>query len=159
MLFDPAALHTSDQRPLSVRFSVGVSKQFGVDSLWMQTPAARGHLGPQVTLIRPCNMRQPASADRGGIGEIKLTPRDRSVQLGEDALSALLDGLPLAAMEQPADPGCGGSHAKKVLVFHLQPGEFGELAHATLTKILQAEAQNQWADPRAVVQGPVHRVR
>ena len=66
LLFDLAGLHKSDQRPLSARFSVGVSKQFGADSLWMQTPAARGHLGPQVTLIRPCNMRQPARADRGG---------------------------------------------------------------------------------------------
>ena len=41
LLFDKEGLHRSDKRPLAARFSVGVSKQLGVGSLWMNTAAAR----------------------------------------------------------------------------------------------------------------------
>ena len=119
----------------------GVSKQFGAGSLWMNTAAARGHLGI-ATLIRTCHMSQPASKDRGRM-DIKLTPRDRAVQLGKEAHAALLSGLLLQALEQPGDADCGGGapgHSRKALIVQLEPGEFGELGHAALDKLLAMEA-------------------
>ena len=122
LLFDKESLHKSDNRPLAARFSVGVSKQFGAGSLWMNTAAARGHLG-MATLIRPCHMCQPASKDRGCM-DVKLTPRDRAVQLGKEAHVALLSGLLLQALEQPGDAGGPPSHSRKALIVQLVPGEF-----------------------------------
>ncbi len=154
LLFDKD-LHTNDKRPLSVRFSIGVSTQFGLHCAWMQTPAARGHLG-MCSLVRIASMKQPANKDRGGIGEVKLTPKDRATQLGNLAYKALLDSLLVAALNEPADPGCGGGapgHARKALIVQLHPGEFGELGHAVLDKILEAEAQPRPESPVLAYKG------
>ena len=106
LLFDKESLHKSDNRPLAARFSVGVSKQLGAGSLWVNTTAAMGHLGI-TTLIRPCHMCQPASKDRGCM-DVKLTPRDRAVQLGKEAHATLLSGLLLHVLVQPGGVGCVG---------------------------------------------------
>ena len=135
LLFEVGGLHKSDHRPLAARFSVGVAKQLGVDNLWMNTAAARGHLG-LTNLVRPCNMAQPASKERG-VGDTKLTPKDRTVQLGKDAHLAILNGFVLDTLSLDSDPGCGGGapgHGNKALIVQLEPGEFGELGHAILEK-------------------------
>ena len=75
--------------------------------------------------------------------DVKLTPRDRAVQLGKEAHLVLLNGLLLQALEQPGDAGCGGGapgHSRKALIVQLVPGEFGELGHAALDKLLEMEA-------------------
>ena len=75
--------------------------------------------------------------------DVKLTPRDRAVQLGKEAHAALLNGLLMQAIAQPSDVGCGGGapgHSRKALIVQLVPGEFGELGHAALDKLLEMEA-------------------
>ena len=75
--------------------------------------------------------------------DVKLTPRDRAVQLGKEAHLVLLNGLLLQTLEQPGDAGCGGGapgHSRKALIVQLEPGEFGELGHAALDKLLEVEA-------------------
>ena len=75
--------------------------------------------------------------------DVKLTPRGRAVQLGKEAQSALLNGLLLQVLEQPSGAGCGGGapgHSRKALIVQLVPGEFGELGHAALDKLLEMEA-------------------
>lgn len=137
LLFDPALVHKNDCRPLAARFSVGVSTAFRDDSAWMRTPAARGHLG-QAVLVRTSEMRQPASKGRGGIGDIKLTPKDRATQLGGPAFKQLLASLPLAALD-PEEGGAPPVDKSKCLIVHLEPGEFGEFGHAVLDHILASE--------------------
>ena len=75
--------------------------------------------------------------------DVKLTPRDRAVQLGKEAHLLLLNGLLLQALEQPGDAGCGGGapgHSRMALIVQLVPGEFGELGHAAMDKLLEMEA-------------------
>ena len=142
LLFDPSTLHKKDLRPLSALFSVGVSSQYGNESLWMQTTAARGHLGTS-PLVRPCQMAAPACKARGVPGDpMKLNPAQRAQQLGTEAHLALLNGLVVAALEEPDDVGSGGgapSHCRKALVVQVQPGDFGELGHAVLKHILSPQ--------------------
>ena len=76
---------------------------------------------------------QPARAmGQGGIGEVKLTPKDRVCQLGVPAFKQLLEHLPLAALQARAASG-------KCLVLNLEPGEFGELGHAVLDHFIATE--------------------
>ena len=153
-------MHKSDDQPLAARFSVGVSKQFGVDNLWMSTAAARGHLG-LTTLVRPCNMAQPASKERG-VGGAKLSPKYRTVQLGKDAHIAILNGFVLDTLSLDSDPGCGGGapdHGNKALIVQLEPGEFGELGHATLDKVLEGETTRGADTPHALIQGHLRELR
>ena len=149
LLFETASLHKSDSRPLAARFSVGVSKQFRVDNLWMNTAAARGHLGT-TSLVRPCNMAQPASKERG-VGDTKLTPKDRTVQLGKDAHLAILNGFVLDTLRMNS---CWTlSAGNKALVVQLEPGEFGELGHAILDEVLEGETTRSTDTPMISYKG------
>ena len=122
ILFDLATLDKNDQRVLAAYFSVGVYTQYGTESVWMQTQAARGHLG-MAPLVGPCNMAQPANKTRIGPGDcsIKLTPKDRNQPLGIAAHTALLNGLLVAALDATS------GHSRKALIVQLQPGDSANL--------------------------------
>ena len=54
-------------------------------------------------LVSTKDMVQPARAmGQGGIGEVKLAPKDRVCQLGVPAFKQLLEHLPLAALKARA---------------------------------------------------------
>ena len=140
MLFDPSALNKRDQRQLTARFTLAISRDFAEDSIWLSTPAWRGHLGPQAPLVKTPDMMQPARAmGQGGIGEVKLTPKDRVCQLGVPAFKQLLEHLPLAALKARAASGGHAWSSCKCLVLNLEPGEFGELGHAVLDHFIATE--------------------
>ena len=45
--------------------------------------------------------------------DVKLTPRDRAVQLGKEAHAAPLSGLLLHTLEQPGDAGGAPGHSHR----------------------------------------------
>ena len=97
------------------------------------------------------------------MGDTKLTPKDRTVQLGKDAHLAILKGLLLDTLSMNFDPGCGSGapgQSNKALIVQLEPGEFGELGHAILDKVLEGETTRS-ADtpPHDLIQGHLRELR
>ena len=85
-----------------------------------------------------------------------MTPKDRTVQLGKDAHLAILNGFVLDTLSMNSDPGCGGGapgHGNKALVVQLEPGEFGELGHAILDKVLAGEVSRSADTPMLSYKG------
>ena len=91
--------------------------------------------------------------------DVKLTPRDRAVQLGKEAHAALLNGLLLQTLEQPGDAGGAPGHSRKALIVQLAPGEFGELGHTALDKLLEMEAAGGPRGSPDCIQGHQHWLR
>ena len=84
------------------------------------------------------------------MGDTKLTPTHRAQQPGKDPRLAILNGFVLDTLSMNSDLGCGGGapgHGNKALVVQLEPGEFGELGHAVLEKVLEGETTRSAVTP------------
>ena len=127
------AFHKPYRRALEMRFKVVVAKSYQGDSTWLGTMAARGN-GGETELVRVRDMRQAASKMRSNPSPAILNPAERVTQIGIAAHDLIFESL------------TNGLHdctqlKTKLLVVQVQPGEFAEMAHTVMSKML---AQDKW---------------
>ncbi len=119
------AEHQRDSRKLCTRYRVVVASQFAADSPWLQSHASRGN-GGESQLLRVRDMAVPASLLKQKLTATRLSPRDRVVQRGVEAVQFTLEALCSAL-----------SPDTKLAVIQLQPGEFAEFAHAAVAVMVK----------------------
>ena len=119
--------HAADRRRLESRVRVIVSNEYP-DSPWLQCKAARGNLG-EAPLVKVKDMKAPASRlKEPQVASWRPHPADRVCQRGTSALEHLLNCILGGVNFQPND---------RVLLVQVGVGEYAEMAHAVLNKMVQ----------------------
>ncbi len=120
--------HARDTRRLESRFRLVVSNEFESSPTWKNSALGRGNLG-ECSLIKCKDMVLPASKLKMPKGSaMRFGPNERAVQKGSVAMEFLLESIV---------PTLGLGEGSKLLLVQVQPGEFAEMAHATLNNILR----------------------